>query len=1118
MQIPRTRARIFVTALATVAGLTAGLTTPVSAPPGAEPTHRSAKGPKASDAGPLRTVPLLTGDRAVVDEKGALVSVERGEGRERIAFESHERDGHTYVIPADARRLIDSGSLDRRLFDITERAKAAYRSAHGTGLKVIVRYGDGARSRDAARSQVRAADGTRLARSLATLGADALTVSRDGAADLWNALTDPRGSGGRAAAPGIDRVWLDAVTKASLDKSVPRVGAPAAWQSGYDGTGVKIAVLDTGVDATHPDLAGRVVAEHNLTDTPDTKDRHGHGTHVASTAAGSGARSGGTHKGVAPGASVLNGKVLDDGGSGLLSWVAAGMDWAAAQGADIVNLSLSADDTPELDVMEVQVNTLARTKGVLFAVAAGNAGRGWLGSPATAEEALAVGAVDAADKVADFSGSGPGVGTELVKPELTAPGVDIKAAASSLTNGGADPSGYTAMSGTSMAAPHVAGAAALLKQRHRNWTQRELKGALIASAKDTGDPTLVQGTGRLQVDRALTQTVFTDPVSLGFGTAQWPHHDDVPRTKEITYRNTGSRDVVLDLSVTGEDQQGRPAPQGFFALGSPRVTVPAGGSVSVGLAADTRLGGDVDGHYTAEVVATGGGQSVRSVATVHREVESYDLTIETLGRDGLPTREHATTLNALSGPAKGQQYRPHDPSGTVRLRVPAADYSLVNPVYVALNDVSKGMDLIVQPRLRLTGDTKVTVDARTARPVDITVPDAGAAPVNASPSLRVDSGQVVRNFVWALPSYRVLRTAHLGEQVPDGWLSQQWGGQWVTGRGEEYNTVHRTPVNAYATGYAKQYRPSELATLRAKLGASVAGKQGALFLWPLVQGGTKTPTVRVPQPVPGVRTVHVSATPAVSWDMEYRQNSGVVDEWGPVPEVWQSLPAAETYLPGRTYRKAFNTGVLGPRLGDHFGLYREGNEVYGMVPLFSDARRNLGRSDLASVRTTLHRGDVLVGENDDALFGWKSFRVPADEAEYRLSTSVTRAATVATNASRVDASWTFRSAAGPAGATRLPASVAWFDASVAPDGTVPAGRVQVFPVRVEGTAAGTAVRSLTVQASYDGGASWDEQGVRNGKVSVRNPAAGRDVSLRARLVDRDGNVSTVTVHDAYRGR
>ncbi|MFE9659513.1 S8 family serine peptidase [Streptomyces sp. NPDC005955] len=1118
MQIQRTRARTLVAALATVAGLTAGLTAPVSALPGAEPPDRSTTGTKKPGTGPLRTVPLLTGDRAVVDEKGALVSVERGEGRERIAFESHERDGHTYVIPADARRLIDSGRLDRRLFDVTERAKAAYRTLHGSGLKVIVRYGDGARSRDAARSQVRGADGSRLARSLATLGADALTVSRDGAAELWNALTDPRGSGGRAAAPGVDRVWLDTVTKASLDKSVPRVGAPAAWQSGYDGTGVKIAVLDTGVDATHPDLAGRVVAEQNLTDAADAKDHHGHGTHVASTAAGSGARSGGTHKGVAPGASVLNGKVLNDGGSGLLSWVAAGADWAAAQGADIVNLSLSADDTPELDVMEVQVNTLARTKGVLFAVAAGNAGRGWLGSPATAEEALAVGAVDAADKVADFSGSGPGVGTDLVKPELTAPGVDIKAAASSLTDGGADPSGYTAMSGTSMAAPHVAGAAALLKQRHRNWTQRELKGALIASAKDTGDPTLVQGTGRLQVDRALAQTVFTDPVSLGLGTAQWPHHDDVPRTKEVTYRNTGSRDVVLDLSVTGEDQQGRPAPQGFFALGSPRVTVPAGGSASVGLTADTRLGGDVDGQYTAEVVATGGGQTVRSVATVHREVESYDLTIETLGRDGLPTAEHATSLNGLTGLAKGLYEQPHDPSGTVRLRVPAGDYALVNPVYVDLNDASKGADLLVQPRLRLAKDTRVTVDARTARPVDITVPDAGAAPVSASPTFKVSSGEHTRNFVWALPSYTALRTAHLGERVPDGWLTQQWGGQWVNGRGEEYNTVHLIRPNAFTTGYAKRYRHSELATVRARIGSSVPGKEGALFMWPLVEGGTKAPTARVPQRVPGGREVHVSALPGVAWDMEYMQYSGAVGEWGPVSEVWQSLPAPETYRPGRTYRKAFNTGVLGPRLGDGFGLYRAGNEIYGAVPLFSDARRNLGSSDLTSVRTTLHRGDVLVGENDDALFGWKSFRVPADEAEYRLSTSVTRAATVATNASRVEASWTFRSAAGPAGETRLPASVAWFDPRVAPDGTVPAGRVQVFPVRVEGTAAGTAVRSLTVHASYDGGASWDEQEVRDGKVSVRNPAAGRDVSLRARLVDRDGNVSTVTVHDAYRGR
>ncbi|WP_314622976.1 S8 family peptidase, partial [Streptomyces stackebrandtii] len=148
-----------------------------------------------------------------------------------------------------------------------------------------------------------------------------------------------------------------------------------AWESGYDGTGVKIAVLDTGVDKTHDDLRTQVVGEKNFSASPDAVDRVGHGTHVASIAVGTGAKSGGTYKGVAPGAKVISGKVLDDDGYGDDSAVIAGMEWAAAEGADVVNLSLGSGDTPGIDPVEATVNKLTAEKGILFAVAAGNDGR-----------------------------------------------------------------------------------------------------------------------------------------------------------------------------------------------------------------------------------------------------------------------------------------------------------------------------------------------------------------------------------------------------------------------------------------------------------------------------------------------------------------------------------------------------------------------------------------------------------------------------------------------------------------------------------------------------------------------------------------------------------------------
>ncbi|MGC5568980.1 S8 family peptidase, partial [Streptomyces sp. FR-108] len=186
------------------------------------------------------------------------------------------------------------------------------------------------------------------------------------ASDLWAAVTDTR-SGGASTASGIAHVWLDGVRKASLDKSVKQIGADKAWAAGFDGKGVRVAVLDTGVDANHDDLKGQVVAAKNFSTAADASDKYGHGTHVASIVAGTGVKSAGKFKGVAPGAELLNGKVLDDDGYGEDSGILAGMDWAAEQGADVVNLSLGGGDTPDIDPLEAQVNKLSKEKGILFA-------------------------------------------------------------------------------------------------------------------------------------------------------------------------------------------------------------------------------------------------------------------------------------------------------------------------------------------------------------------------------------------------------------------------------------------------------------------------------------------------------------------------------------------------------------------------------------------------------------------------------------------------------------------------------------------------------------------------------------------------------------------------------
>ena len=194
-------------------------------------------------------------------------------------------------------------------------------------------------------------------------------------------------------------------------------------------------MLDTGIDATHPDLQGKVVAAANFSDSAVVTDRDGHGTHVASVVAGTGARAAGARQGVAFGASLLNGKVLDDFGFGSESGIIAGMEWAAAQRAQVANMSLGGWPTDGTDPLSQAVNRLTASKRVLFVVSAGNFGprEETVETPGAATSALTVGAVDAADELAGFSARGR-FGDHAMKPDITAPGVDIVAARAARTS------------------------------------------------------------------------------------------------------------------------------------------------------------------------------------------------------------------------------------------------------------------------------------------------------------------------------------------------------------------------------------------------------------------------------------------------------------------------------------------------------------------------------------------------------------------------------------------------------------------------------------------------------------------------------------------------------------
>lgn len=207
-----------------------------------------------------------------------------------------------------------------------------------------------------------------------------------------------------------------------------------------------IAVLDTGIDPNHPDVADKIVASQNfvtiegsVTDEDFIVDGHGHGTHVASIAAGSGAASDGLRKGVAPGADLAIGRVMDANGDGYTSDIIAGMEWAAElDGVDVINMSLGGAVSDGTDPMSLALNELTAENGVLFVTSAGNDGpkSGTVSYPATADAALAVGAVDKNGELASFSSRGPRMGDYAITPQITAPGVGIRAARAAGTSMG----------------------------------------------------------------------------------------------------------------------------------------------------------------------------------------------------------------------------------------------------------------------------------------------------------------------------------------------------------------------------------------------------------------------------------------------------------------------------------------------------------------------------------------------------------------------------------------------------------------------------------------------------------------------------------------------------------
>ncbi|MCB0167646.1 MAG: S8 family serine peptidase, partial [Anaerolineae bacterium] len=224
---------------------------------------------------------------------------------------------------------------------------------------------------------------------------------------------------------GIEQIWPDLPVHTWLDTSAVIIAAPKVWALGIKGKGVKVGIVDTGIDSAHPDFAGRIMATKSFVSS-SAQDDNGHGTHVAGIVAGSGAKSNGKYVGIAPEASLYVAKVLRADGGGSMSGVMAGIEWAVLeQNVQVINLSLGGSGSCDgTDALSVMCDEAVTQMGVVVCVAAGNSGPGerTVGSPGCARLVITVGAMDDSGRIASFSSRGP-TADGRVKPDIVFPGV-----------------------------------------------------------------------------------------------------------------------------------------------------------------------------------------------------------------------------------------------------------------------------------------------------------------------------------------------------------------------------------------------------------------------------------------------------------------------------------------------------------------------------------------------------------------------------------------------------------------------------------------------------------------------------------------------------------------------
>ena len=518
--------------------------------------------------------------------------------------------------------------------------------------------------------------------------------------------------------PMVKRVYEDTLRFRQLNESVDIIGAPTLWQmtdtqgNPLTGVGIEVGIIDTGIDYTHPALGGcigqdcKVIGGYDFHyDDNDPSDIDGHGTHVAGIVAANSE----DLKGVAPDAKLWALKSLGDEGFGFQSNTVRAIEYSmdpdgdpsTDDALDVINMSLGGfgdKDSPDSLAADAAVEA-----GIVVVVAAGNDGSyGNISSasPASSRRAITVASTTKDDQVSDFSSKGDANNLGRFKPEVSAPGSSIYSLAPN--------NSFASLSGTSMASPHVAGAAALMLQDEPDLRPDDIAERMMASSALLEDSAFAQGTGRLDLPRTLTVELMTKQGGLNFGTLD-RDSESWSSTRTLTFVNDSDSDLVLELSRLGNFPD--TIEVSFDNIEGQTLTVPAKGVFDLSVSLLAALPSEVEfpeGRYPAHediLLAVFGEQTLNIPLNFE---QSINFTLINSSDEGVDFNLEATD---------GSYFFPFgyiEPNSELNFKLAANQYEIGGYQFEVTNNIDglpDGKDLfkVFYSDLNMSDDTSFTV-------------------------------------------------------------------------------------------------------------------------------------------------------------------------------------------------------------------------------------------------------------------------------------------------------------------------------------------------------------------------------------------------------------------------